>query len=134
LAKINIDVPTAFKGAALKFVEERGSLFGGHFEPTSSYVNLPAVIVVAIVTIVLVKGIRESAGFNAIMVGIKVAAVLFVIGVGAFFINPDNWKPFAPFEWTGVSFFGIPVHGQTTEGGKPLGMLAGAAIIFFAYI
>src|SRR4029077_6000600 len=81
-----------------------------------------------------VKGISESARFNAIMVAIKVAAVLFVIGVGAFFVNPDNWEPFAPYGWTGLSFFGIPVHGQATEGGKPVGMLAGAAIIFFAYI
>jgi APA family basic amino acid/polyamine antiporter len=81
-----------------------------------------------------VKGIRESAGFNALMVFIKVSAVLFVILVGAFYVNPENWKPFAPYGWTGVSFFGIPVHGQTTPKGEPLGMMAGAAIIFFAYI
>jgi APA family basic amino acid/polyamine antiporter len=129
-----ITLPVALRGAALTFKEDATSLMGGHFEWTESFINLPAVVVVAIVTAVLVKGIKESAGFNAVMVGIKVAAVLFVIGVGAFFINPDNWHPFAPYDWTGVSFFGIPVHGQTTEGGKPLGMLAGAAIIFFAYI
>src|SRR5438552_574690 len=107
---------------------------GGHFVSTESFINLPAVIIVAIVTAILVKGIRESAGFNAVMVGVKVAAVLFVIFVGAFFINPENWDNFAPYGWTGVSFFGIPVVGQRTEAGKPLGMLAGAAIIFFAYI
>src|SRR5439155_7948478 len=97
-------------------------------------VNLMAILVVTLVTAVLVKGIQESASFNALMVGIKVAAVLFVIVVGAFFINPSNWEPFAPYGWTGVSFFGIPVHGQTTPKGEPMGMLAGAAIIFFAYI
>lgn len=97
-------------------------------------VNLPAIIIVAIVTMILIKGISESAGFNALMVFIKVAAVVFVILVGSFYINPDNWKPFAPYGWTGVSFFGIPVHGQTNMGGEPVGMLAGAAIIFFAYI
>jgi APA family basic amino acid/polyamine antiporter len=97
-------------------------------------VNLPAILIVAIITAILVKGIQESAGFNALMVAIKVAAVLFVIVVGAFFVDPANWKPFAPYGWTGVSFFGIPVHGQTTPKGEPLGMLAGAAIIFFAYI
>src|SRR5262249_29835396 len=43
-------------------------------------INLPAILVVCLVTVVLVKGISESAGFNALMVGIKVAAVLFVIG------------------------------------------------------
>jgi amino acid transporter len=97
--------------------------------------NLMAVLVVALVTAVLVKGISESAGFNAIMVMIKVAAVIFVILVGAFFINPENWtNKFAPFGWTGVSFFGIPLLGQENASGEPIGMLAGAAIIFFAYI
>jgi APA family basic amino acid/polyamine antiporter len=96
-------------------------------------VNLLAILVVAVVTAVLVKGIKESAGFNALMVLIKVAAVLFVILVGAFFVNPDNWRPFAPYGWTGLSFFGIPVLGQT-QGDQPVGMIAGAAIIFFAYI
>jgi APA family basic amino acid/polyamine antiporter len=67
------------------------------------------------------------------MVFIKVTAVLFVILVGAFFINSANWDPFAPYGWTGVSFFGIPVLGET-RGNDPVGMLAGAAIIFFAYI
>jgi APA family basic amino acid/polyamine antiporter len=97
-------------------------------------VNLPAIVVVMIITMVLVKGISESAGFNALMVFIKVAAVVFVILVGSFYVNPDNWQPYAPYGWTGVSFFGIPMFGQTNTGGEPVGMLAGAAIIFFAYI
>jgi APA family basic amino acid/polyamine antiporter len=97
--------------------------------------NLPAILVAAVITMVLVKGISESAGFNAVMVAIKVAAVLFVIGVGAFFINPENWtRDFAPYGWTGVSFFGNTVFGTTNQGGDPVGALAGAAIIFFAYI
>jgi APA family basic amino acid/polyamine antiporter len=106
----------------------------GAFETTHSFINLPAVLIVAIITAVLVKGIKESAGFNALMVFIKVTIVLFVILVGAFYVNLENWQPFAPYGWTGISFFGIPVHGQTTPKGEPLGMLAGAAIIFFAYI
>ncbi len=98
-------------------------------------INLPAILIVALVTIILVKGISESAGFNALMVAIKVVAVLFVIGVGAFYIKPQNWtNDFAPYGWTGVSFFGFHVAGQTNEGGAPVGVLAGAAIIFFAYI
>jgi APA family basic amino acid/polyamine antiporter len=97
-------------------------------------VNLPAVIVVAIVTMVLVKGISESASLNALMVFIKVAAVVFVILVGSFYVNPENWRPYAPYGWTGVSFFGIPMLGQSNAGGEPVGMIAGAAIIFFAYI
>ncbi len=106
----------------------------GLFVSTGSFINLPAVIIVAIVTIILVKGIQESASFNAAMVGIKLAAVLFVIGVGVFYINSANWHPFAPFGWTGVNFFGTHLSGQTDPQGNPLGMLAGAAIIFFAYI
>jgi APA family basic amino acid/polyamine antiporter len=96
--------------------------------------NLPAVIIVAIVTMILVKGIQDSATFNASMVGIKIAAVLFVIGVGVFYIDTANWHPFAPYGWTGLSFFGKHIAGHTNAGGDPVGMLAGAAIIFFAYI
>ena len=129
LAKIHIDLPEEIRGAALKYNETTGD-----FDLTRSIINLPAVIVVALTTIVLVKGIRESAGFNALMVCIKVVAVLFVIAVGAFYVNPDNWSDFAPFGWTGISFFGHPLAGMTTPQGNPLGMLAGASIIFFAYI
>ena len=111
---------------------------------TGSYVNLPAVIIVVIITAILIKGISESAGFNALMVFIKVAAVLFVILVGAFYVNPANWTAsiapdgrggIAPYGWGGFSFFGIPqmTLGETHEG-RPVGMLAGAALIFFAYI
>ncbi len=106
-----------------------------HFEFTSAWVNLPAVLIVFIVTAVLVKGISESAGFNALMVFIKVVAVLFVILVGLFYINPANYDPYAPYGWGGVSFFGIPIPGLGMRvGERPVGMLAGAALIFFAYI
>ena len=97
----------------------------GHFVGTAGIVNLPAVLIVLIVTGILVKGIQESASFNATMVGVKVAAVLFVVLVGAFYVNRDNWVPFAPYGMGGMTFFGL---------GKPEGMLAGAALIFFAYI
>ncbi len=106
----------------------------GQFVRTGSLFDLPAIVITAIVTWVLVKGIRESATFNATMVGIKIAIVLFVIGVGAFFINPANWHPFAPFGYGGISFFGHTIWGQTAPDGTALGMLAGAATIFFAYI
>jgi basic amino acid/polyamine antiporter, APA family len=106
----------------------------GHFVATGSVVDLPAIIITALVTIILVKGIRESATFNATMVGVKLAIVLFVIAVGAFYVNPDNWHPFAPFGLGGVSFFGHTLFGTTSADGTALGMLAGAATIFFAYI
>jgi len=84
--------------------------------------------------VILVKGIQESASFNATMVFLKVIVVLFVILVGAFYFNPQNWDPFAPYGWSGLSFFGRPLFGQVNAGGQPVGVLAGAAIIFFAYI
>jgi amino acid transporter len=100
-----------------------------------AYINLMAVLVVLVVTAILVKGISESAGFNALMVAIKVAAVLFVIAVGAFYVKSQNWlNDFAPYGWTGVSFFGTPILGESNAAGSPIGVLAGAAIIFFAYI
>jgi APA family basic amino acid/polyamine antiporter len=107
----------------------------GEYIATGSLFNLPAVIIVAIMTAILVKGISESAGFNAAMVFIKVAAVVFVILVGAFYIQPSNWIPFAPYGWTGLNVMGFHVAGQMDEKShEPLGMLAGSAIIFFAYI
>jgi APA family basic amino acid/polyamine antiporter len=60
--------------------------------------------------------------------------VLFVIVVGVFYIDPNNWHPFAPYGYTGISFFGHTLFGQTGSNGVPLGMLAGSGIIFFAFI
>src|SRR5262249_5602743 len=105
----------------------------GEFVWTDSYVDLPAIIIAAIVTYILVKGIKESATFNTAMVIIKLAVVFFVIGVGYFYINPDNWKPFAPYGYGVISFFGYPVWGQV-HNGQVAGMLAAAATVFFAYI
>ena len=104
------------------------------FVATGSYFDLPAVLITFILTVILVKGIKESASFNALMVAVKLIIVLMVIGIGVFFIKEANWHPFAPFGYTGVSFFGHTILGQTAKGGEPLGMFAGAAIIFFAYI
>jgi APA family basic amino acid/polyamine antiporter len=104
------------------------------FVSTGSYFDLPAILITFILTVVLVKGIQESATFNAVMVAIKLVIVLMVIGIGGLYINTANWHPFAPFGYTGVSFFGHTLFGQTAKGGEPLGMIAGAAIIFFAYI
>jgi APA family basic amino acid/polyamine antiporter len=106
----------------------------GRIVETGTTLDLPAIVITLILTVILIKGIRESASFNATMVGIKLAVVVLVIGLGAFYVNPANWRPFAPFGFSGVSFFGKTLFGMTDPGGHPLGMLAGAAIIFFAYI
>jgi APA family basic amino acid/polyamine antiporter len=105
----------------------------GQLELTGTYLNLPALLVVVAVTVLLVKGIRESAGFNAAMVGVKLACVLFVLLVGGYYVNPANWKPFAPYGYGGLNFLGYTL-GSKDAGGQPLGMLAGAAIAFFSYI
>ncbi len=106
----------------------------GHLAASGTVLDLPALLIALILTIVLVKGIRESAGLNSLIVMLKVAIVLLVIGVGAFYVDPKNWHPFAPYGLTGISFFGKTLIGQTGTGGEPLGMLAGAAVVFFAYI
>jgi APA family basic amino acid/polyamine antiporter len=129
IAKVGLELPLLLRESPWKYDVDLG-----HVVRTGSVINLPAIIIVFIITLVLVKGIQESANFNSAMVGVKLAAVLFVIGVGAFFVAKTNWHPFAPFGWTGISFFGHHVAGQVDPGGKPVGMLAGAAIIFFAYI
>ena len=125
----NITIPPLLSRAPFDY-----SLETGHLISTGSVIDLPAVIITLILTAILVKGIRESAGFNTAMVILKVAIVLFVIIVGAFFIDTNNWDNFAPYGWGGVSFFGNTVWGMVGNNGAPLGMIAGAAVIFYAYI
>jgi len=106
----------------------------GRIVSTGTVMDLPAIVIALVVTVVLVKGIRESATANTLMVAVKLAAVLIVIAVGIRFVDPRNWAPFAPYGYTGVSLFGHTVLGQAGKGGEPLGMMAGAAMIFYAYI
>jgi len=106
----------------------------GLFYLTGSYIDLPAVVITLIITAILVKGIKESAGVNTAMVFVKLVIVIFVIVVGAFYVDPKNWTPFAPYGYSGVAFFGKTIWGESAGGGAPLGMIAGAATIFFAYI
>ena len=88
----------------------------------SAILNLPAMFVVAAITLLLLVGIRESAKFNNIMVIIKVFVILMFIGIGFMFVNKANWIPFIPKN-TGVwGHYGWS------------GILRGAAVIFFAYI
>ncbi len=122
-------LPEAIRNAPFEFNGEQG-----RFVTTGSWIDLPALLITGLLTWVLIRGIRESARFNTLMVLIKVAVVLLVIVVGACYINPANWTPFAPYGYSGISFFGHPVLGTTSARGEPLGMMSGAAIIFFAYI
>ncbi len=84
--------------------------------------NLPAVVIVAIVTLLLVIGIRESAGFNNLIVIVKVGVVLLFIVTAIRAINSANWHPFIP-----------PNTGTWGEFGWS-GVMRGASLVFFAYI
>ncbi len=88
-------------------------------------VNLPAFLIVWLVTYILVKGIKEAASTNNIIVILKVATVIFVIIVGAFYVDTANWTPFIP---DGV----IDKTGQEHYGFN--GIVTAAGIVFFAYI
>ncbi|MDB5229759.1 MAG: amino acid permease [Chitinophagaceae bacterium] len=88
-------------------------------------INLPAGLIVWLVTYILYKGIKESAKTNNLIVCIKVAAVLFVIALGAFYIHPANWHPFIPahiVDNAGKGHYGIA------------GVITAAGIVFFAFI
>src|SRR5437870_2993044 len=127
LAWIPAKLPEHFRTAPINYCVSVGAKCPHTgFVATGSYFDLSAVLITFILTVVLVKGIRESASFNAVMVAIKLVIVLMVIGIGVFLINPANWHPFAPFGYTGVSFFGHTILGEAAKGGEPLGMFAGA--------
>ena len=129
LGAFDLHLPHVIAGPSVTYDPALGRLVA-----TGALFNLPALLASALVTAVLVVGIRESAGLNTVLVIVKVAAVLFVIAVGAFFVDPRNWRPFAPYGWTGLTLFGHTVSGDVDVGGRPMGMLAGAALAFFAYI
>src|SRR3989449_3563338 len=139
LAWIPAKIPAIFRSAPINYCVNVGAgCPHTGFVATGSYFDLPAVLITFILTVILVKGIKESASFNAFMVAIKLVIVLMVIGIGGYLVltvyGTSNWHPFAPYGYTGVSFFGKTILGKHAAGGEPLGMFAGAAIIFFAYI
>ena len=98
LKSIGITLPTAFIASPSK---------GG-------IVDLPAVLIIALITSILCYGMSESAKFNNIIVGIKIAIIIIFVALGVSHINPANYHPFAPFGFSGI--------------------FAGTATIFFSYI
>jgi APA family basic amino acid/polyamine antiporter len=116
LRDIGINIPPALSAA-------RGTLITlADGTQVTAIFNLPAVIIIAIITLLLVIGISESATVNNVIVFVKVAVVLLFIFGAAHAVNPANWHPFIPpstgvrghFGWSGVT--------------------QGAGIVFFAYI
>ncbi len=129
LGAFGIRLPAVLAGPVVAYEPALGRLVA-----TGAWINLPALTASVLVTVVLVVGIRESAALNTALVVFKVAAVVFVIVVGAFYVDPRNWHPFAPYGYGGLTAFGHGIWGRLDPGGRPLGVLAGAALAFFAYI
>ncbi|MNB77139.1 putative amino acid permease YhdG [compost metagenome] len=89
-------------------------LSGAYNADEGTLVNLPAIIIILLITLLLTRGVKETARFNEAMVLIKLAVVLLFIITGIFFVKPANWTPFMPFGFHGI--------------------MNGAATVFFAYI
>jgi len=116
LQDIGIHFPAALSGPPGSLVAlPDGSTVSGVF-------NLPAAAIVLLVSAILVVGIRESAGFNSVIVVVKVAVLLLFIGFGVKYVNTANWHPFVPENTGAFGSFGWS------------GVLRGAGVIFFAFI
>src|SRR5262249_13411077 len=116
-------IPAAYASAPYAFDPNTG------WSSTGAVVNLPAMFVIAGVTLLLVIGVEESAGVNSIIVVIKVAIVLFFIIAGVAFISALNWKTSGNPGGTFIP----PNLGKFGEYGFS-GIWRGAAVVFFAYI
>jgi APA family basic amino acid/polyamine antiporter len=105
-------------------------------------INLPAMFIVALLTTLLVIGIRESANFNNIMVITKVSVIILFIAIGFMFVKSANWHPFIPenkVEAAPLSQYGglwgwLKAYSQEFGKFGISGVLRGAGVIFFAYI
>jgi APA family basic amino acid/polyamine antiporter len=111
-----INIPAQLANAPIDYIKGEGWIL------TGSIINFPAVFIIAALSTLLVVGIRESAGFNGIIVAIKLIVILLFIGFGLSFIDTANWKPFIPPNTGEFGHFGLS------------GILRGAGVIFFAYI
>ena len=117
LNKLGLNVGTAYTTAPLKWIEASKS-----FERIpGGVINLPAIVLTLLMTALLVVGMKESARFNNLIVFVKLAIVLLVIGVGFAYVNQANWHPFVP-----------PARGEGVYGFS--GIVRAAGVVFFAYI
>lgn len=85
-------------------------------------INLPAFLIIWVLTLLLMLGVKESARANNLMVIIKLSTIVIFLALAIGNINPVNWQPFMPFGWF-----------QALDNGKNIGVLAGASLVFFAY-
>ena len=118
LKELGMTLPDAYTQAPLNVV-------GTHtlVRNAGGVINLPAIVLVLLMTALLVVGIKESANFNNVIVFVKMAIVILVIGFGFMYVNTANWHPFIPENTTGeFGHYGLS------------GIVRGAAVVFFAYI
>ncbi|MGB6605222.1 MAG: amino acid permease [Steroidobacteraceae bacterium] len=118
LDQLHLHIPAALTSAPLDQPMGGGGLDIVH---TGAIINLPAIVIVAVIGIICYIGIKQSATFNAVIVAIKVTVIVLFILFGVSYINPANWHPFIPpntahgvFGWSGI--------------------MGAAGVIFFAYI
>ena len=127
LKDVGIHIPPAFTSAPYNHITPTDAgwnvwrLFTEGWVSTGAVLNVPAMVIVALITILLVIGITESANFNNVIVAIKLAVILAFIGIGAAYVNQANWHPFIP-DSIGKGQFGWD------------GIVRAAGVIFFAYI
>jgi APA family basic amino acid/polyamine antiporter len=117
LKGVGINFPAALADAPYAFDPKSGA-----WTRTGSFINLPALLIIALITIVLIRGIRESASVNSVIVFLKISIILVFVGAGIFFIKPELWHPFIPANQGQSGFFGWS------------GILRGAGVMFFAYL
>jgi APA family basic amino acid/polyamine antiporter len=101
----------------------------GHMVTHHGIMNLPAFLIVSLLSLVLIKGTEESAFINGIIVIAKVAIVILIIGIGWGFMNPANHTPYIPE----VSTY-INTHGDKSDFGGFWGIVSAAGVVFFAFI
>jgi APA family basic amino acid/polyamine antiporter len=87
------------------------------------YINLPATVIIVTLMALLIVGVKQSAQLNTAMVFVKVLTICVFVGVAVFNVHPENWHPFMPYGWF-----------NTLPDGKTTGVLAGASLVFFAYV
>ncbi|HAM36429.1 MAG TPA: amino acid permease [Elusimicrobia bacterium] len=110
-----LDIPVWLRIDYRTFVQKGLDLAGvPHLLGVPVIFNLPALCIVLALTVLLVVGVKESAAFNNVMVGVKLLVLALFVGVGFYYFHPEYWKPFAPGGWKGIQ--------------------VGAATVFFAYI
>lgn len=100
-----------------------GPKFDDDWNWTGGIINLPAFTIIMILMGLLIAGVKQSAKLNTAMVFIKLLTIVVFLSVAIFHINIDNWSPFMPYGWF-----------TSVEGSKPVGILAGASVVFFAYV